>query len=322
MNLVDLVILAGVAISAYWGWHSGFLATVLALVTWLLGLVLAVAAHATAAAVLVALTGMAPPVARAISFVVILFVAEAAFALLARAALEPLLLHVRADRTTRLVDRAAGVVPGVGLALAFAAAAIAVLLSVVPETREPIDRSRIGSALAAEVGALKPRLTQLLGSERESFEVLLVTRLSADERQSLDLPDDLRLSSDPDAERQMFELVNQERTSSGLKPVELDPRLVPVARAHAEEMFRLKYFGHVSPVTGTPFDRLARAGIRYQRSGENLAYAQSVAVAHRGLMESPGHRENILRPEFTHLGVGVVNAGLYGRMFVQLLLTP
>jgi uncharacterized protein YkwD len=87
-------------------------------------------------------------------------------------------------------------------------------------------------------------------------------------------------------------------------------------------MFRLKYFGHQSPANGSPFDRLAAAKITYTRAGENLAYAHSVAVAHRGLMDSPGHRENILRPEFTRVGIGVVSAGSYGRMFTQLFLAP
>jgi uncharacterized protein YkwD len=87
-------------------------------------------------------------------------------------------------------------------------------------------------------------------------------------------------------------------------------------------MFRLKYFGHQSPVAGSPFDRLAAAKIPYSRAGENLAYAHSVAIAHRGLMESQGHRENILRPEFTRIAIGVVAAGAYGRMFTQLFLTP
>ena len=96
----------------------------------------------------------------------------------------------------------------------------------------------------------------------------------------------------------------------------------PVARQHSEEMFRLKYFGHQSPVSGSPFDRLAAAKISYSRAGENLAYAQSVAVAHRGLMDSEGHRENILRPEFTRVGIGVIAAGSYGRMFTQLFVAP
>ena len=94
------------------------------------------------------------------------------------------------------------------------------------------------------------------------------------------------------------------------------------AREHSAEMFSLRYFGHISPVSGSPFDRLEAAGIAYSRAGENLAYAQSVAVAHRGLMQSEGHRENILRPEFTRIGIGVISAGPYGRMFTQMFLTP
>jgi uncharacterized protein YkwD len=152
--------------------------------------------------------------------------------------------------------------------------------------------------------------------------VLLVTKVSADEQQKLQLPDGLQPTPDPEAEQQLFDLVNRERTSRGLKALTLDPRLVPVARAHAAEMFRLKYFGHQSPTTGSPFDRLRAARITYSRAGENLAYAQSVAVAHQGLMESPGHRENILRPEFTRLGIGVMSAGAYGKMVTQLFITP
>jgi len=98
--------------------------------------------------------------------------------------------------------------------------------------------------------------------------------------------------------------------------------MVPVARQHSVEMFQLKYFGHQSPSLGSPFDRLQAAKISYTRAGENLAYARSVAIAHRGLMESPGHRENILRPEFTKVAIGVIAAGSYGRMFTQLFITP
>jgi len=151
---------------------------------------------------------------------------------------------------------------------------------------------------------------------------LFVTKLGEDDTQKLDLPSNLTLAPDPQAERQMFDLVNEERVNVGLKPLVWDDTLVPIARAHSEEMFRLKYFSHQSPVSGSPFDRLKAAGIKYSLAGENLAYAQSVTVAHRGLMESQGHRENILRPEFQRIGIGVISAGAYGRMFTQMFVTP
>lgn len=62
---------------------------------------------------------------------------------------------------------------------------------------------------------------------------------------------------------------------------------------------------------------MRNAGIGFDVAGENLAFAPSVEVAHEGLMNSPGHRENILSPDFCRVGIGVQNSGVYGRMFSQ-----
>lgn len=289
--------------------------------SWVVSLVLAFALLGAASEAVVALTGVAAPAARAIAFVVVLLAIEGAFAVLSRFVVSPLVASVHAVPGGAMADRALGVIPSVIRALVVTAIGLAALL-VLPvgnDVRGAIDGSRIGRALVSEVAAVQPYLGQLLGDDAQG---LFVTRIDADEIQQLDLPDDLTLEPDVQAESQMLALVNEERAERGLRPLALDPQLVPVARAHSTEMFRLRYFGHVSPVTGTPFDRLAAAGIEYSRAGENLAYAHSVAVAHRGLMESPGHRANILRPEFTRIGIGVISAGPYGRMFTQLFLTP
>ena len=58
-------------------------------------------------------------------------------------------------------------------------------------------------------------------------------------------------------------------------------------------------------------------GIRFSYAGENLAGAPDVNTAHVNLMNSPGHRENILRPEFTKIGIGVVEGSKYGKIFTQ-----
>jgi len=87
-------------------------------------------------------------------------------------------------------------------------------------------------------------------------------------------------------------------------------------------MFKLKYFSYDSPVASSPFDRFKAAGEIYSRAGRNLAYAQSASVPRRALMDSPGHRENILRPKFTQVGIGVVSPGAYGRMVTQFFVTP
>jgi uncharacterized protein YkwD len=115
----------------------------------------------------------------------------------------------------------------------------------------------------------------------------------------------------------MLDLVNGERAKAGLAPLLADDRLREVARAHSLEMFQMDYFSHTSPTSGSPFDRMHAAGISFLVAGENLAYAPNVQVAHDGLMNSPGHRANILRPEFGRVGIGVIRTQGQGSMFTQ-----
>ncbi|MBU6423207.1 MAG: CvpA family protein [Chloroflexi bacterium] len=311
--MLALAIVAGI--------RSGFIATLYGLVSWLLSLVLAFALLGPVADWTVALTHMAAPAGRAVAFVIVLLAVEGAFSLIGRVVVSPLVQVVHATRAGRAVDRALGIFPSVLRALVITAIGLAalVVLPVGNDVRSAIDGSRLGSALVSGVASAQPYLGQLLGGESGS---LFVTKVDEGQQQHLDLPSDLQLEPDPQAEAQMLEFVNQQRANAGLAPLALDPRLVPIARQHSEEMFRLKYFGHQSPVTGSPFDRLDAAGIRYSRAGENLAYAQSLTVADAGLMASPGHRANILRPEFTRIGIGVISAGPYGEMFTQMFLTP
>lgn len=121
-------------------------------------------------------------------------------------------------------------------------------------------------------------------------------------------------------EAKMLELVNAERTSRGLKPLTVDFRLVELARKKSQDMIDKNYFGHNSPTYGSPFDMMKSAGIEYRLAGENLAGAPDVATAHKALMNSEGHRRNILNPGFTKIGIGVAKGGPYGIMFTQMFI--
>jgi len=303
------------------GIRAGFVVTLYGLITWVVAIPVALLLQGPLGST-IARTGVAPPLARTIAFVVVLLLIEALFGALGGLSIVPFAKRLHAAPVFGVVDRVLGIIPSVLRMLVIAAVALAaaLVLPVGNDVRAAIDGSRIGQVLVDQVAAAQPLLGALAGPDDSA--PLFVTKLGADQSQALDLPDGLTLVPDPEAEQEMLQLVNGERTSRGLQALELDPRLVPIARQHSEEMFRLKYFGHQSPVTGSPFDRLAAAKITYTRAGENLAYAQSVAVAHRGLMDSEGHRENILRPEFTRIGIGVISAGSYGRMFTQLFETP
>ncbi len=115
----------------------------------------------------------------------------------------------------------------------------------------------------------------------------------------------------------MVALVNNERASRGLQPLQVDARLVKLAKMKSVDMIKNNYFGHTSPVYGSPYDMMKAEGITYRKAGENIAGAGTVAQAHTGLMNSAGHRANILDPAYTRIGIGIVKGGPYGYMFTQ-----
>jgi uncharacterized protein YkwD len=104
-------------------------------------------------------------------------------------------------------------------------------------------------------------------------------------------------------------LMNGARAQAQLPPLETDEALAAVALGHSKDMVGGGYFAHVSPSGATLDDRLRSAHLEYPVFGENLARAVSVEAAHTSLMESPGHRANILRPEFSRIGIGTVVQG-------------
>ncbi len=108
-------------------------------------------------------------------------------------------------------------------------------------------------------------------------------------------------------ETNMLQLVNQARNSAGLPSLYAEQQLTDMARAYSSEMIQYDFFGHVSPVSGTLQQRITARGITgWNLAGENIAKAPSVEIAFEALMNSPSHKENILRPEFNCIGIGVV----------------
>ncbi|WP_332689243.1 CAP domain-containing protein [Halalkalibacter lacteus] len=119
-------------------------------------------------------------------------------------------------------------------------------------------------------------------------------------------------------EQQMIDLVNQEREQKGLRPLSINLELTEVARAKAQDMIDNNYFAHQSPTYGSPFEMLTQFGVEYRTAGENLAGNQTVEAAHQELMNSEGHRANILNGDYQEVGIGIIEGGPYGKMFVQL----
>ena len=94
-------------------------------------------------------------------------------------------------------------------------------------------------------------------------------------------------------------------------------QLTKIARDYATQMFAQGFFAHNDLSGKTPMERFVETKISFQAMGENLALAPNVQTAHEGLMNSPEHKENILSPDYTRVGIGVMDGRYYGKMFVQ-----
>lgn len=110
-----------------------------------------------------------------------------------------------------------------------------------------------------------------------------------------------------DKEFELLKLVNQARQIESLKLLNIDMDITRIAREKAFDMVNNNYFSHNSPNYGTPFEMLKNFGIPYTLAGENLAKASSIVEAFNLLMESPDHKDNILKSRYDRVGIGVVD---------------
>lgn len=108
-------------------------------------------------------------------------------------------------------------------------------------------------------------------------------------------------------ELEILNLANVERAKVGIGPLKLGELLTEVARLKSQDMADNDYFDHTSPTYGSPFDMMKQFGIKYTTAGENIACGHtSPEVVISCWMNSPGHKKNILNPNFGTLGVGYV----------------
>ena len=121
-------------------------------------------------------------------------------------------------------------------------------------------------------------------------------------------------------EKEVFNLINQQRTNNGLSALKVDNEVQRVARIKAEDMVTNNYFSHTSPTYGSPFDMLKSFKISYKTAGENIAANSSNSGAVNAWMNSSGHKANILNSSFNYTGIGVVNSSKYGKIFVQMFI--
>ena len=209
-------------------------------------------------------------------------------------------------------------IPGLGEALiliSFLLTAI-VALPIQPAVKKAVIESKIGSIILKETTGVERAINEVFGGAIN--DTLTYFTIEPDSKSTITLNNGIdNLSYDHESETQMFNDVNHERTSRGIAPLSLSSKITTVAEAYAWDMWTRHYFSHYNPEGKTVADRFKAAGIPYTFAGENLALTPTEATAMTGLMNSPGHKANILDTNFHLVGIGVVDNGIYGKIFVQ-----
>lgn len=211
-----------------------------------------------------------------------------------------------------------GIFPGIlsGAVLVMFMATVLMALPVSPYVRTAVSNSSLGSFFADRSQLLQKDVAAVFGGAAQDTLNFLTVEPQSNESVSLGFRT-TAVSIDPSAEQEMLQMVNKERISRGIAPLTMDQNLQTLAQSYAREMLAQGYFSHYTPDGKSPFDRMNKAGIQYTYAGENLAFSANVELAMQGLMNSPGHRANILNVHYKKVGIGVINAGIYGEMFDQ-----
>lgn len=314
LNWVDLVIILVFLFYAFEGMAVGLVRGILDFGSFILSFALALKFYTTVGVILVKNFSLPHGIANAIGFFIAAFLFELIFGLITA----ELARKVPKQLLKSPLNLSLGFVPGLLTALVLVAFFITIILTLPlsPVLKDAVLKSQIGGYLTSQTQRFEKNINQVFGQGISETINFLTIRPQG--RETVDLNFRAQtLTPDPASEQRMFEMVNQERGKVGLARLTFDNRLHDVARLHAEDMLKRGYFSHYTPEGLSPFDRLTQADISFNVAGENLALAPSTELAHRGLMESEGHRKNILSGDFGRVGIGIIDGGIYGKMFVQ-----
>lgn len=316
-NWIDLVILVVLGFYLLEGLERGFWVLVAELGSFVGALALALRFYPDGANLLVANFGLPGSFANALAFLLIAFISQVLLSwFFGSFVLVKLPKKLLETQWQKLGGAAASVLNGLVLAAFILTLLVALPLN--PKLKNDITDSRIGGYLVSQTVRFEKTLADVFGGALRDTLTYLTIEPSSRERIELPVqPEKRELKVDEQAESQMFALVNKERRERGIAELAWSPKIVVVARVHSRDMWERKYFSHVDPDGNDPGDRLSAGGVEYGLAGENIALAPTVSMAHQGLMNSEGHRRNILDPSFKKIGVGVIDGGVYGKMFTQ-----
>ena len=290
-TLVDALVLVLIGLYILEDIRNGILYGLVQLAGLLLALLAALLFYSAVATQLVNQVGLGYGLAKPLAFGGVWLISDMLYSLTVRR----MTALASRDVARSTIGRLLGVVTGLarGVVVATLLLAIVAALPLPEPITNAVADSRIGSRLAERGENVQRALGGVLGDAVQESISMLTVRPESTERVTLSF----RVASpriDADAESQMLALVNRARAENGLEPVTVDPTIRDVARAYSTTMFQQGFFAHVDqqgrhPVRPDAGRRRAPSGGRREPGPR-----PTVQIAHDGLMNSPGHRANIL----------------------------
>jgi uncharacterized protein YkwD len=313
MNWIDIVLALVILLSIVLGWYRGFIIGTLALLCWIGSLVAAYLLYPYAA------RGISNIVNLGVWILPVAFILTGILARIIIGFFAKFIARIIPESTKHnLVNHLLGIIPGAinGWIYSIIISALVLALPIRGSLTETARNSKLANTFAIEAEWANRKLAPVFDDAvRQTINSLTINPSS---EESVELP--FKYSKGvarPSLEAQMLQMVNEERKKAGLRILKPDTQLTRVARIHSQDMFVRGYFAHVNPEGKDPFDRMKAANVQFLAAGENLALAQTLEIAHRNLMNSPGHRANILNPSYGRLGIGILDGGFYGLMISQ-----
>jgi uncharacterized protein YkwD len=314
MNAIDIFLVLIFILAVWNGWRKGFLAAIRELGSWVGSLLVGFYSYSYVAAFLHNYFPALGVWTQPLAFTAIVMLSKMLISLVVR----EILIAASPNLHRNAVNHLMGVIPGVVNGAVYASIMAAILFTLPMNERisSSARKSQLASTLENEVEWANEKFSPIFDDAIREAMIGKTIETRPDETINLQF----KVASPktrPDLESEMLLLVNEERKKAGLPVLKPDPELTLVARAHSKDMFARGYFSHYTPEKADPFDRMKAAHVRFLAAGENLALGQNLDICHKGLMNSPGHRANILHPSFGRVGIGILDGGLYGLMISQ-----
>lgn len=319
VNFIDVVIIFIIIVFVIEGYALGFIRGILDFLSFIISFAFALTFYDIFGQILVMVFLVPQGLSNAIGFFLAAILCEIIITLVIRYFVLPFIL----DRTGDIdypkgMEKAMGIIPGILSAVVLLAFLLTLLVAFPfsPFLASSISSSRLGSPLVSNIQGLDKELNNVFGGAVNDALTFLTVEPKSEDLLKLNFSTG-NIKANPDAELEMFKLLNTERVKVGLKPLDINATLLETGRKHCLDMFQRGYFSHYTPEGKSPFDRMAEDNVKFTFAGENLALAPNAKLAMQGLMNSPGHKANILSKKFGEVGIGIIDGGVYGQMFCQ-----